>query len=129
MPATICRKALSRLLRTIQDSARGARGCWPGGTSERDANASDRDANDANGCGTDQQAMSKRDDEQGTPGPAEVLFECRRIGALLRIAAIDPATNTEVVIAGPADAGEAALKAMARRKLAFVLARRNQSRH
>ncbi len=73
--------------------------------------------------------MSKRDDEQGTPGPAEVLFECRRIGALLRIAAIDPATNTEVVIAGPADAGEAALKAMARRKLAFVLARRNQSRH
>lgn len=73
--------------------------------------------------------MSEDGDDRDGGAPREVLFECRRIGALIRIAAIDPATNTEVVVAGPAHAGEAVLKAMARRKLASVLARRRDRPH
>jgi hypothetical protein len=55
--------------------------------------------------------------------PAEVLFEFRRIGASVRVAAIDPRTNTEVVVVGSATMSEALLKEMARRKLAYVLSR------
>jgi hypothetical protein len=36
--------------------------------------------------------------------PAEVLFEHRRLGAWLRVAAVDPATGLEAVATGPADA-------------------------
>lgn len=72
--------------------------------------------------------MTDRNDDRNPAGPSEVLFEYRRIGAVVRVAAIDAATNTEVVVTGPADAGDAVLEAMARRKLAFVLSRRGTPR-
>jgi hypothetical protein len=68
--------------------------------------------------------MTDHNDDRNPSGPSDVLFEHRRIGAVVRVAAIDAATNTEVVVSGPADAGDAVLETMARRKLAYVLARR-----
>jgi hypothetical protein len=56
--------------------------------------------------------------------PNEVILEFVRLGALVRVSAIDPASLTEVVLQGPAAAGEAALRRAALRKLAYVLARR-----
>lgn len=54
----------------------------------------------------------------------DALFEFRRIGPSVRVAAIDPGTNTEVVVVGAAAAGEAALMRLALRKLNAVLAGR-----
>ena len=72
------------------------------------------------------------DDPIGRPGRAaaskdgSVILEFSRIGATVRVAALDPATLTEVVIQGPAAAGEAALRGAALRKLAYVLERRRR---
>jgi len=55
----------------------------------------------------------------------EVIFEFRRIGNSVKVSAIDPATNTEISIVGPATAGEHALKMAALRKLQYVLGRDN----
>lgn len=52
------------------------------------------------------------------------LFELTRIGAVVKVTAVDPESLIEVSIQGPAAAGEAVLKANAARKLAAVLARR-----
>lgn len=57
----------------------------------------------------------------------DVLLEYRRVGQIMRVAAVDPATNTEVVIQGPADAGKAALARTALAKLRYVLARKKQA--
>jgi hypothetical protein len=54
----------------------------------------------------------------------EVLLEFHRIGAVVKVSAVDPATLTEVSISGPASAGEAALRQAALRKLRYVLERR-----
>lgn len=54
----------------------------------------------------------------------DVILEFTRVGALIRVSAMDPKSLTEVVIQGPAGAGEAALQRTALRKLAYVLARR-----
>lgn len=64
-------------------------------------------------------------DRPRSPGlePAEVLFEFRRVGRYVRVAAVDPATNTEVVVVGAADGGEALLRQTALRKLLLVLRR------
>jgi hypothetical protein len=51
------------------------------------------------------------------------LFEFRRVGRYVRVAAVDPATNTEVVVVGAADGGEALLRQTALRKLLLVLRR------
>jgi hypothetical protein len=56
--------------------------------------------------------------------PDGVILEYVRLGALVRVGAIDPASLTEVVLQGPAAAGEPALRRAALRKLAYVLARR-----
>ncbi|MTJ82407.1 MAG: hypothetical protein F8N37_15555 [Telmatospirillum sp.] len=56
----------------------------------------------------------------------EVIFEFRRIGNSVKVSAVDPVSNTEVSIVGPATAGEHALKMAALRKLNFVLNRRGQ---
>jgi hypothetical protein len=56
--------------------------------------------------------------------PDGVILEFVRLGALVRVSAMDPASLTEVVLQGPAAAGEAALRRAALRKLAYVLARR-----
>ncbi len=53
--------------------------------------------------------------------PKEILFEITQKGNLARVTAIDPETGTEVVIQGPASAGDAILKQNAARKLMYVL--------
>jgi hypothetical protein len=70
--------------------------------------------------------MASKPDEQ--VGEHEVLFEFQRFGRSVRVAAIEPRSNTEVVVIGTADAGEGALKAAALRKLRYVLARRRPER-
>ena len=59
--------------------------------------------------------------------PDGVILEFVRLGALVRVSAIDPASLTEVVLQGPAAAGEAALRRAALKKLAYVLARRERT--
>ena len=62
------------------------------------------------------------------PHDDATILEFTRIGAIVRVAALDPATLTEVVIQGPAAACEAALRAAALRKLAYVLDRRRSAK-
>ncbi|MEO3435520.1 hypothetical protein [Inquilinus sp. CAU 1745] len=54
----------------------------------------------------------------------EILFEFRRIGAAVKVTATDPETLTEVVLQGPATAGEEALRRAAVAKLNYVLSKR-----
>jgi hypothetical protein len=54
----------------------------------------------------------------------EVLFEFSRVGNVMRVTAIDVDSNTEVVIAGPANAPQAALQGTALQKLRYVLAKK-----
>ena len=58
--------------------------------------------------------------------PRQVLFEFVRVGAYMKVSAIDTLTNTEVSIVGPPSAGEAMLKATVLKKLEYVMAK-NQS--
>lgn len=55
----------------------------------------------------------------------EVLFEFRLTGNSTRVVAIDPVSNTEVVMVGAASYGEHALKRLAARKLAYVVEKKN----
>lgn len=55
---------------------------------------------------------------------AEVLYEFHQVGNSLRVAAIDPLSNTEVTIVASARCGEYAMKRMALRKLVHVLGQR-----
>ena len=55
--------------------------------------------------------------------PGEVILEFVQIGALIRVSAMEPKSLTEVVIYGPASAGEAALRRVVLRKLDYVLGR------
>lgn len=54
----------------------------------------------------------------------EVILEYTFYGASAKVSALDTATLTEIVVQGPVAAGEAALRALALRKLEWVLARR-----
>jgi hypothetical protein len=54
----------------------------------------------------------------------EVLFEFRRVGALVKVTAFHVASMTEISISGPANAGEAMLRHQALRRLEYVLAKR-----
>jgi hypothetical protein len=54
----------------------------------------------------------------------EIIFELQRIGGAVKVSAVDVATGIEASIMGPAGSGEAALRRLAQRKLAYVLARR-----
>jgi len=58
-----------------------------------------------------------------TPDPREVLFEFVRVGSSVRVSAIDPRSNTEAVVVGPATAGEARLRQIAMAKLRFLLSK------
>ncbi len=60
---------------------------------------------------------------QGRPR-GEVYFEFQRIGAYVKVTAIDPDTLVEVSVTGAATATEAQLKQLALRRLEFVLAKR-----
>ena len=55
--------------------------------------------------------------------PGEVILEFVRVGALIRVSAMEPKSLTEVVIYGPASAGEAALRRTVLCKLDYMLAR------
>lgn len=60
--------------------------------------------------------------------PGEVILEFAQIGALIRVSAMEPTSLTEVVIYGPASAGEAALRRTVLCKLDYVLACRETER-
>ncbi|HEX2527247.1 MAG TPA: hypothetical protein VHL31_13245 [Geminicoccus sp.] len=63
-------------------------------------------------------------DDHGADGEAEQpILERRRIGSVVRVAAIDPATGLEVVIQGPAARDPLALERLVLRKLAWALDR------
>jgi len=53
--------------------------------------------------------------------PGEVIFEITRVGDVQRVAAIDVATGTEVVVQAPANASLADVRALALRKLQRAL--------
>lgn len=53
----------------------------------------------------------------------DVLFEFRRIGAYVKVSALDSLSGTEVSIVGDAAAGEMRLKQVALKKLEYVLAK------
>ena len=53
-----------------------------------------------------------------------ILIEFHRIGVAVKVSAIDPVTNTEVSIVGPATAGRGELSCVAVQKLEYVLAKR-----
>ena len=61
--------------------------------------------------------------------PGEVILEFVQIGALVRVSAMEPRSLTEVVIYGPASAGEAALRRTVLCKLDFALARAAAAEH
>ena len=54
----------------------------------------------------------------------EVLFELQKIGNSVRVCAIDPRTNTEVVIVGSPAMSSYSLKINAIRKLRYVIAKK-----
>lgn len=57
----------------------------------------------------------------------DVLIEFYRVGAYVKVSAVDAATSTEVSIVGAPEAGEAALAQAAVRKLRYVMAKRGRS--
>jgi hypothetical protein len=57
-----------------------------------------------------------------TKGESEVIVEMRPIGGVVRVAAVDVASGTEVVIMGPASASPQSLEQVAVAKLKRKLA-------
>jgi len=51
----------------------------------------------------------------------EYLIEFRQIGQIVKVTAVDPASQTEATIQGPASAGQALLARNAIRKLEYLL--------
>lgn len=56
-------------------------------------------------------------------GGRETIFEFIRVGASLKVTAVDPESGLEVTIVGDPAAGEAELKRLARQKLDYVRAK------
>jgi hypothetical protein len=54
----------------------------------------------------------------------EIIFEFLRIGAALKVTAIDAASGTEVSIVGDPKASQETLRRLARQKLDYVMSRR-----
>jgi hypothetical protein len=52
-----------------------------------------------------------------TSGTSEVIIEMRPVGAVVRVAAVDVATGTEVIVFGPSTAPQKALEDLAVAKL------------
>ncbi len=63
--------------------------------------------------------MAEQPDDLG-----EVIYEFIPMGRYVKVAAVDPATLTEVSIVGDPAVGETLLKRQARRKLAYVLSKK-----
>ena len=53
--------------------------------------------------------------------PDEIIIEIQRIRAILRVAAVDVATGTEVVFQAPASASRIAINRLAAAKLRYVM--------
>ena len=54
----------------------------------------------------------------------EVLFEMRRVGRSVRVAAIDPITHTEIILVAPAKLSINDMKRVAARKLVYVMSKK-----
>lgn len=55
----------------------------------------------------------------------EIIFEFRRVGAYVKVSAVDPVTTVEVAIVGDPSAGQQLLQEIAAQKLRYVLARQS----
>ena len=64
------------------------------------------------------------DDPPAMAEPGDIIIEFYRVGAYVKVSAVDTASLTEVSIVGDPAAGEEALKRAAVRKLEYVLARK-----
>ena len=53
--------------------------------------------------------------------PGEIIIEIRRIGDILRVAAVDVASGTEVTFQAPASASRASIDRLAASKLRYVM--------
>ncbi|MBI1272861.1 MAG: hypothetical protein GC131_02100 [Alphaproteobacteria bacterium] len=51
----------------------------------------------------------------------EILIEFKKVGRIMKVSAIDPATGTEVCIQGPASASKKLLQETAIKKLIYVM--------
>ena len=60
--------------------------------------------------------------------PDEIIIEIQRIGAILRVAAVDVATGTEVVFQAPATASRLAIDRLAADKLRYVMKKAAESK-
>ena len=54
----------------------------------------------------------------------EVIFEFHRVGAVVKVTAVDAATGIEASIVGDPARSDAALRRLAKQKLDYVIARR-----
>jgi len=60
----------------------------------------------------------------GNSGAAgEIIVETQRVGASLRVAAVDVATGVEVVFQAPASASRVAIERLAASKLRYVMSK------
>ena len=59
-----------------------------------------------------------------SPGKGEIYIEFVVRGSVVKVTAIDANTGTEASIVGPANAAQVALADAARRKLAYVMAKK-----
>ena len=57
----------------------------------------------------------------------EVIFEFRRVGAYVKVSAVDPRSLTEVSIVGDPSAGQELLERIAINKLRHVMAKRGKA--
>ena len=57
----------------------------------------------------------------------DIIFEFVRVGASVKVTAVDTLSGVEAVIVGDPAAGEATLKRLARQKLDYVVARRKDT--
>ncbi|HWE73611.1 MAG TPA: hypothetical protein VG328_10665 [Stellaceae bacterium] len=54
----------------------------------------------------------------------EVIFEFLRVGAAMKVTAVDAATGTEVSMIGDPNAGQEMLRRLAKQKLDYVMNRK-----
>ena len=63
------------------------------------------------------------------PRHEDIIIEFRRVGAFVKVSAVDPASLTEVSIVGDPRRSEAALRDAVLRKLAYVMKTKAQGRN
>jgi hypothetical protein len=62
-------------------------------------------------------------------GEREVIFEFLRVGAVVKVTAVDTAFGVEASVVGDPAAGDPALKRLALQKLTYALGRRGPARY